>query len=175
VSRSCAYCSYQYGCPDGGCPQDEIDRLRAEVERLTTARDEAIEMRDAIAEAKTPAVECLRAGVRSDRRRFPIQTQQGSAPHPTSIPWAIADEAYSIYSAKYGRDQSLERLAERGGFGPDEMDTFLPGWRARVRAHDVNLRWVAERVAVAVRRAVADATKPYNERDVLDAVLKEDP
>lgn len=70
-------------------------------------------------------------------RRFPIQQHYergddgkvGVAPYPTSIPWHVADLAYSVYSNRYGRDQSLERLAERGGFGPLEMNDFLPNWR----------------------------------------------
>lgn len=66
-----------------------------------------------------------------DERMFPIQAQRGAAPHPTKIPWSVAELAYSVYSAEYGREQSLERLAERGGFGPGEMDMFLPDWRDR--------------------------------------------
>lgn len=64
-------------------------------------------------------------------RMFPIQSERGAKPHPTRIPWSIAELAYSVYSGKYGRDQSLERLASRGGFGPGEMDTFVPDWRER--------------------------------------------
>lgn len=65
-------------------------------------------------------------------RMFPIQSERGAQPHPTQIPWSVADRAYSVYRAKYGSEQSLERLAERGGFGPGEMDIFLPGWREEV-------------------------------------------
>lgn len=67
-----------------------------------------------------------------DERMFPISCERGAAPHPTQIPWSVADLAYSVYSARYGKGQSLERLAERGGFGPGEMDTYLPGWREQV-------------------------------------------
>jgi len=63
---------------------------------------------------------------------FPIQSSRKyGKPHPTKIPWDVADLAYSVYSAKYGREQSLERLAQRGGFGPGEMDVFLPDWIER--------------------------------------------
>lgn len=48
---------------------------------------------------------------------------------PTSIPWSLAEKAYEVYSSKYGTSQSLERLAERGGFGLGELDEFVPGWR----------------------------------------------
>ncbi|MCY1080303.1 hypothetical protein [Archangium lansingense] len=41
----------------------------------------------------------------------------------------MADKAWAGYSARYGRGQSVEQLAQRGGFGWCEMDTFFPGWR----------------------------------------------
>lgn len=64
-------------------------------------------------------------------RMFPIQSERGAKPHPLLIPWSIAELAYSVYSANYGRSQSLERLSQRGGFGPSEMDMFVPDWRER--------------------------------------------
>lgn len=66
-----------------------------------------------------------------DERKFPIQTERGAKPHPLLIPWSMAELAYSGYAANYGKSQSLERLAERGGFGPSEMDEYLPDWRER--------------------------------------------
>lgn len=62
---------------------------------------------------------------------FPIQTERGAKPHPLWIPWPVAELAYSVYAADFGTSQSLARLAERGGFGPSEMDKLLPDWRAR--------------------------------------------
>lgn len=47
-------------------------------------------------------------------KRFPIQ-QTGS------VPWEAAEKAYTAYAARYGTGQSLERLAERGGFGLAEF------------------------------------------------------
>lgn len=44
---------------------------------------------------------------------------------PGSISWEEHLEAYAEYSRRFGRDQSAERLAERGGFGHDELRTFL--------------------------------------------------
>lgn len=73
-----------------------------------------------------------RAGV---GRRFPIQgdvrwspLRPGTRP-PGTVPWGVAELAYAAYVARFGRSQSLERLAERGGFGHGEMDLFAPGWR----------------------------------------------
>jgi len=69
-----------------------------------------------------------------DTRPFPIQAEFNR--HRDSerrlirycksyIPWWLAEEAYAYYSARYGTQQSLERLAERGGFGREELLRFL--------------------------------------------------
>ncbi|RKG97833.1 hypothetical protein D7V97_33845 [Corallococcus sp. CA053C] len=64
-------------------------------------------------------------------RRFPliVDARDISAGLPRSIPWSLAERAYIDYSRRYGTDQTLERLAERGGFGPTELDVHVPGWR----------------------------------------------
>jgi len=41
------------------------------------------------------------------------------------IPWWLAEEAYEYYSSKCGTVQSLERLAERGGFSREDLLIFL--------------------------------------------------
>ncbi len=60
-----------------------------------------------------------------DTRAFPIQSGWDKEAHchekGSSIPWWLAEEAYTYYSSRWGTDQSLERLAERGGFGRDEL------------------------------------------------------
>lgn len=66
-----------------------------------------------------------------DNMRFPIQshhtkTNQGMAHLAgSSIPWWLAEIAYEHYAARFGTQQSLERLAERGGFGRDELVGLL--------------------------------------------------
>ena len=62
-------------------------------------------------------------------KMFPLRTSRTAEPGPRKIPWSVAEVAYSTYSARYGKQQSLERLAERGGFSLAEMDDFHPGWR----------------------------------------------
>ena len=64
-------------------------------------------------------------------KMFPIIPTRGVKPHPMSIPWSVAELAYSVYTANYGRDQTLVGLAERGGFHASEMDQLLPDWRER--------------------------------------------
>ena len=66
---------------------------------------------------------------KSDTKPFPIQAglsykdSEGRRVYPgnSTIPWWLAEEAYSFYASLYGSGQSLERLAERGGFGRREL------------------------------------------------------
>ena len=53
-------------------------------------------------------------------RTFPIQKG-------TDVPWAMAQRAYVYYSEQYGNTQSIERMAQRGGFGWQEFACFLAG------------------------------------------------
>ena len=53
-------------------------------------------------------------------KMFPIQ---GCPP----IPWRIAMRAYHIYTRFFGHQQSMERLAERGGFGLQEFACLFEG------------------------------------------------
>ena len=70
-----------------------------------------------------------------DDRPFPIQGgNQWNQPKsyrpvihypPCTIPWWLAEEAYKVYSDKFGNQQSLERLAERHGFSREELVWLL--------------------------------------------------
>ena len=62
----------------------------------------------------------------SEERKFPLL---GNGCRVGSVPWWVAEQAYIVYAGKYGDSQSLKRLAERGGFGIEEMDEFFPDWR----------------------------------------------
>ena len=53
-------------------------------------------------------------------RPFPIQQSE-------PVPWSYAERAYRTYSARFGIQQSLERLAERGGFGLEEFSCLYVG------------------------------------------------
>lgn len=64
-------------------------------------------------------------------RMFPILYERGKT-GPRSIPWAVAEKAYSVYVARFGSNQSLARLSERGGFWSEEMDEFYPAWREEI-------------------------------------------
>lgn len=65
-----------------------------------------------------------------DTRPFPIQSEWNSKgawgrAAESTIPWWLAEIAYRRYSARFGNSQSLERLAERGGFGRLELLSLL--------------------------------------------------
>lgn len=60
------------------------------------------------------------------KKWFPVQGLS-HVPHGVRfrISWEIAEKAYEYYSEKFGKGQSLERLAERGGFDISEIICFL--------------------------------------------------
>jgi len=66
-----------------------------------------------------------------DIRPFPIQGEGlrrkpfPYRPKASTIPWWLATVAYKWYSYCYGDSQSMERLAERGGFGRDELVLYF--------------------------------------------------
>ena len=60
-------------------------------------------------------------------RQFPIMKSDVK-----SVPWSVAAKAYKVYAAEYGYAQTLERLAERGGFYDSEMNKLYPQWRDEV-------------------------------------------
>jgi len=61
-----------------------------------------------------------------DNRPFPIQGGgAGRARYgPCTIPWWLAEVAYAYYNSRWP-GQTLERLAERGGFGRNELVMLL--------------------------------------------------
>lgn len=90
-------------------------------------------------------------------RLFPVIYWQSkdAKPGPMQIPWSVAEQAYSAYSSTYGRNQTLERLAERGGFHAGELDRFLPDWReqsSEITALRSKLREMAAEIAEAGSR-----------------------
>jgi len=63
----------------------------------------------------------------SDARRFPVLRQMSKAVMPKTVPWAFAETLRAQAANNHG--QTLERLAERGGLGPEEMYAAAHGWK----------------------------------------------
>ena len=104
-------------------------------------------------------------------RTFPVQRSYNKdvEPHPNRIPWSVADKAYSVYRARYpgsAADQSLERLAQRGGFAPEEMDMFVPEWRAEC-SHIAEL----EAEVAELKHDIARHIKIVSDTEALNAEL----
>ncbi len=137
---SCVYCGHQY--PDG-TPQSQSDLLTAHIKvcdkhplRVVEAERDDLQRQ---LSAKKP------------EKLFPIMIDRKvPAGTPTQIPWPIAVRAYTDYAARYGTEQSVERLAGRGGFHYGEMDRHLPGWRDEVNEL---LRVQAECAALRAEKA----------------------
>lgn len=51
----------------------------------------------------------------------PVQTDDV----PAAIPRALAERVWTVYAKLYGRDQTLDRMCERGGFGVGEALFYL--------------------------------------------------
>lgn len=78
-------------------------------------------------------------------RMFPIQKA-------TPIPWSLAERAYRTYAEHYGRQQSLERLAERGGFGWSEFLHLYYDDTTYAKKEEMQARWDADELAQAKLR-----------------------
>lgn len=72
----------------------------------------------------------------TDERRAPTQgsgrwwlpawhPKRGDAQSPGTIAWAEHEAAWREYARRYGESQSAERIAERGGFGHEELRMLL--------------------------------------------------
>ena len=104
-------------------------------------------------DAATAALAALRR-VRPDNKTFPVI---GFG----RIPWSVAERAYDSYVANFGgRGQSLERVAERGGFYVGEMDQQLPGWREECTAIGKLAKLEAENAGLRARIANLENPQP---------------
>jgi hypothetical protein len=89
-------------------------------------------------EAAFPRIHFKPTSARTLRREeetpawFPIQAAGKNYERraaPMRCPWSVAEKAFGAYASQHGTSQSLRRLAERGGFGVEEMDILYPAWR----------------------------------------------
>lgn len=66
-------------------------------------------------------------------KRAPVQRLTGG------IPWDMHLRAYDAYSKRWGAQPAmidLEGRGCRGGFSVDELDDFIPGWRAELEQRE---------------------------------------
>jgi hypothetical protein len=115
-------------------PSNIVERLASAKDKLPAGSDERM--------AVWRAIEYFRAlsqtaGVTSER----IAPVQGYTP---GIPWSMHLEAYDVYCKRYGKQQALIEGGCRGGFGTNELDMFIPGWRDRLSEFNAMKARIAE-------------------------------
>lgn len=66
-----------------------------------------------------------RARVQAERPYRDPATRSMVYPLPGTITWPEHCEVWEAYAKRFGRDQSAERILERGGFGKDEAEMLL--------------------------------------------------
>lgn len=65
-------------------------------------------------------------------RRAPVNSGEVPGFRNAMIPWETFERAYLVYSQAHS-SQPIERVAERGGFGPVELDRLIgKDWRKEV-------------------------------------------
>lgn len=102
--------------------------------------------------------------------RPPVQPSRG-VPFPISVAWHFHERAWSQYAAFFGRSESAQQIAERGGFSAMELvmlllaknparaserptDAEIAAVRAEIEAYDSEL--AAERARAASAEAERD-------------------
>lgn len=100
-------------------------------------------------------------------RRAPVQGYHGN-----TIPWEVHGLAWEAYAKEYGRKQSAERIAERGGFGTCEMDTLLPDWRKRVADLDTHPQGAVVDGAVLPAKLATDLIVSRDDRGLIQSVSR---
>lgn len=66
-------------------------------------------------------------------KRFPMMNSR------IDIDWETAEKIYHMYSTLYGTSASLERIAERGGFGWEEVAIIEAKYLKRGHGHDTKI------------------------------------
>lgn len=65
----------------------------------------------------------------TSERRAPVQGDPAPRGRwknpPGTMSWEEHLEVYEVYAARFGRDQSAERIAERHGFSKDEAEMLI--------------------------------------------------
>jgi hypothetical protein len=146
-----------------------INAAPALLDLADRAQEQAKECASNLRSLRASQEECYslyeeRDALKAERRTFPLQPDRKAKPGPVNIPWSVAEKAYGVYALRFGKDQSIERLAERQGFSWSEMDMFLPGWREECSEIDA-LRAKLSASEREVERLTAEREDQLKSRD----------
>ncbi|KKL16599.1 hypothetical protein LCGC14_2493940 [marine sediment metagenome] len=101
----------------------------------------------------------------SDIRWFPVIVDRMARPRNNKIPWKLAEVVYAGYSQRYGTDQSLERIAERGGFGILEIADHLEDTIADLETKNTRLQARVEELERWLSSIPSSSRQAITERD----------
>ena len=95
-------------------------------------------------------------------KRAPVQGFAGG------IPWDMHLRAYDAYCKKWSPQKALIEGGCRGGFGTNELDMFIPGWREELSERTALLARVAELEAriTQVKDQFAKYESSANDNDI---------
>lgn len=71
-------------------------------------------------------------GILAGARELPAPKRAPVQGLPGGIPWHVHLEAYAAYCREHRPQPALIEGECRGGFGIEELDAFVPGWRDRL-------------------------------------------
>jgi len=95
---------------------------------------------------------------KNQARRFPIQ-------RGVSVPWCEAERAYAIYQKMFGNEQTLERLAQRGGFGEQEFACLWHGGTCKFKCNPKCLLPDFSSIEAQLKTAVAERDAAVRESE----------
>lgn len=146
----------------------DLPRALSELRAARQERDDALQTTESCSTLQQMAAACIEGAMWKNKcaalesslaqaqqerdaapKMFPVMGDK-CAPGPFNIPWSIAEKACGAYAVQYGRRQSLERVAERGGFYWGELDDLYPQWRDETSE------------IVALRKALAQAQRQHS-------------
>lgn len=138
---------------------DALAKLAALSQKRTLVGDEVDRLMRAIP-ALIDTVKALKAQLEQLKRPrlFPIQS---GAP---AVRWELAQKAYTTYADLFGTSQSLERLAERGGFGLEEFSCLYLGHDPRCKHSGKCVAEVESQIGYVDLQSQLEALKEENER-----------
>ena len=103
-----------------------------------------------------------------DERTAPVQG------YSAGITWSMHLRAWDVYHSKGYYGQSAEDIARRGGFGTQELDMFLPGWREEMIEVNI-LRARIIKLEAALITAREDAVRHFAEWLLCESILVDPP
>ena len=126
------------------CGEDMTREQSEDIRRRLLAVEQAMESHDHTINEDD---EYVPVAALSQPTRVPAEKIAPVQGYTPGIPWSMHLEAYDVYCKRYGKQPALIDLEGRncrGGFGTNELDMFIPGWRDRLSEFNAMKARIAE-------------------------------